>query len=354
MSQLFSPLRLRELLIKNRIFMAPMCQYSAHEGMPNEWHRVHYGTRAAGGVGMVRVEATAVAPEGRITPYDLGLWSAQQAEAFRPITSFIKQQGAIPAIQIAHAGRKAACAQPWHGGKPMSAKNGGWQPLAPSSLSFLADSDPPREMNPADIDQVINQFAEATKRAGTAGFEVVEIHMAHGYLLHEFLSPLTNHRTDRYGGSFENRARLPLQIAQTVRDLWPSDKPVMVRISATDWVEGGWDLTGSIELVRRLKTIGIDHVDVSSGGLILEAVVPAAPGFQTPFAASVRQETGMSVSTVGLITEAQQAEHILVTGQADAISLGRELLRNPYWPLFAARSLQEELSWPVQYQRAKF
>lgn len=353
MSKLFSPIRLRELNIKNRIFMAPMCQYSAHDGMPNEWHRTHYGARAAGGVGLVMVEATAVCTEGRITPYDLGLWSAQQAEAFLPITAFIKEQGATPAIQIAHAGRKAGCAQPWKGGKSLGLQEGGWQPLAPSALAFSADSNMPKEMNQADIDKVVSLFADAAKRALTAGFEVVEIHMAHGYLLHEFLSPLTNHRTDSYGGSFENRVRLPLRVAQAVRELWPNDKPVMVRISATDWVEGGWDLAGSIELVKQLKLIGIDHVDVSTGGLLPDAVMPVAPGFQTPFAASLRKETGMSVSTVGLITDAKQAEAILVEGQADAVSIGRELLRNPYWPLQAAGILGEDVPWPLQYQRAK-
>lgn len=353
MSRLFSPIRLRELNIKNRIFMAPMCQYSAHDGMPGEWHRIHYGARATGGVGLVVVEATAVAPEGRISPYDLGLWSAQQAEAFRPLVAFIKEQGATPAIQIGHAGRKAGSDKPWKGGQPLSPENGGWQPLAPSALAFSPASSVPKEMNQSDIYKVVSQFAEAAKNAWSAGFEVVEIHMAHGYLLHEFLSPLTNRRTDSYGGSFENRARLPLQVAQAVRELWPSDKPVMARISATDWVEGGWDLAGSIELVQQLKAIGIDLIDVSSGGLIPDAVMPVAPGFQTPFAASVRRETGMPVSTVGLITDAVQAEHVLVTEQADAVSIGRELLRNPYWPLHAAKALAEDISWPPQYQRAK-
>lgn len=353
MSKLFSPLQLRATQIKNRIFMAPMCQYTAHDGMPNDWHLAHYGARAAGGAGMIVVEATAVAPEGRITPYDLGLWSAQHAEAFRPVTAFIKEQGAIPAIQIAHAGRKAGCAQPWKAGKAIPLTEGGWQPLAPSALPFSADSNMPKEMTLADIEQVVGQFAEATKRASAAGFEVVEIHMAHGYLLHEFLSPLTNKRCDEYGGSFENRARLPLRVAQTVRALWPSDKPVLVRISATDWVAGGWDLAGSVELVQQLKSIGIDLVDVSTGGLVPDAVIPAAAGFQTPFAASLRRETGMTISTVGLITDAVQAEHILVTGQADAVSIGRELLRNPSWPLYAAKSLGDDVQWPLQYLRAK-
>lgn len=333
--------------------MAPMCQYSAHDGMPSDWHLIHYGARAAGGVGLVMMEATAVSPEGRITPYDLGLWTDEQAEALRPIVSFIKEQGATPAIQIAHAGRKACSDQPWKGGLPVEQKDGGWQPLAPSALPFSPDSCIPIEMTQVDIDNVVNQFAEATKRALKAGFETLIIHMAHGYLLHEFLSPLTNRRTDSYGGNFENRSRLPLQVAKIVRELWPDDKPVMVRISATDWVEGGWDLSGSIELVRQLKSIRVDMVDVSSGGLVPDAAVPIAPGYQTSFAATIRRETGMMVSTVGLITNVMQAEHILVTEQADAVSIGRELLRNPTWPLQAAKSLGDDIHWPPQYQRAK-
>lgn len=353
MSKLFTPIRLRTVEIRNRIFMAPMCQYSAEDGMPGEWHHVHYGARAGGGAGMIVVEATAVAPEGRISPCDLGLWNDSQADAFRPIVSFIKAQGATPAIQIAHAGRKACTNTPWNSGSPVKTGEGGWQPLAPSALPFSPDSSTPAEMTQADIDNVVDQFAEAAGRALHAGFEVLQIHMAHGYLLHEFLSPLTNRRTDSYGGSFENRARLPLRVAKAVRELWSADKPVMVRISATDWVEGGWDLHGSIELVRQLKAIGIDLVDVSSGGLVPDAVIPAAPGFQTPFAATLRRETGMMVSTVGLITGAMQAEHILVTEQADAVSIGRELLRNPYWPLQAAKELGDRVDWPLQYQRAK-
>lgn len=353
MSRLFTPIRLRKLEIRNRIFMAPMCQYSAHDGMPSDWHLIHYGARAAGGVGLVMMEATAVSPEGRITPYDLGLWTDEQAEALRPIVSFIKEQGATPAIQIAHAGRKACSDQPWKGGLPVEQKDGGWQPLAPSALPFSPDSCIPIEMTQVDIDNVVNQFAEATKRALKAGFETLIIHMAHGYLLHEFLSPLTNRRTDSYGGNFENRSRLPLQVAKIVRELWPDDKPVMVRISATDWVEGGWDLSGSIELVRQLKSIRVDMVDVSSGGLVPDAAVPIAPGYQTSFAATIRRETGMMVSTVGLITNVMQAEHILVTEQADAVSIGRELLRNPTWPLQAAKSLGDDIHWPPQYQRAK-
>lgn len=330
-----------------------MCQYSAHDGMPSDWHLIHYGARAAGGVGLVMMEATAVSPEGRITSNDLGLWTDQQAEALRSIVSFIKEQGATPAIQIAHAGRKACSDQPWKGGLPVEQKDGGWQPLAPSALPFSPDSCIPKEMTQADIVNVVSQFAEATKRALKAGFEALIIHMAHGYLLHEFLSPLTNRRTDSYGGNFENRSRLPLQVTKVVRELWPDDKPVIVRISATDWVEGGWDLSGSIELVRQLKSIGVDMVDVSTGGLVPDAAVPTAPGYQTSFAATIRKETGMMVSTVGLITNVMQAEHILVTEQADAVSIGRELLRNPTWPLQAAKSLGDDIHWPPQYQRAK-
>jgi 2,4-dienoyl-CoA reductase-like NADH-dependent reductase (Old Yellow Enzyme family) len=353
MSKLFSPIQLRGLTVKNRIFMSPMCQYSAHDGILNDWHRVHYGSRAVGGAGLVMIEASSVSPEGRITPYDSGIWSAQQVEALRLIIASIREQGATPGIQLAHAGRKGSCTQPWKGGKGISLKDGGWQPPAPSAIAFSADYNMPVEMSQADIDKVTAEFAASTKLALDAGFETVEIHMAHGYLLHQFLSPLSNHRSDSYGGSLENRMRFPMQVAQTVRDLWPDDKPVMVRISATDWVEGGWDMAGSLALVRRLKSIGIDMVDVSSGGLVPGAVIPAAPGYQTAFAAELRRETGMAISAVGMITEAVQAEHILVTQQADVVSIARELLRDPYWPLHAAKKLGVDISWPPQYQRAK-
>jgi 2,4-dienoyl-CoA reductase-like NADH-dependent reductase (Old Yellow Enzyme family) len=353
MSKLFSPVQLRGLTVKNRIFMSPMCQYSAHDGVLNEWHRIHYGSRAVGGAGLVMIEASAVSPEGRISPYDSGIWSAQHADALRPIIASIKAQGATPAIQLAHAGRKGSCAQPWKGGKGIAIKDGGWQPIAPSAVAFSADYNLPREMGQADIEQVMDEFAASTKLALSAGFEAVEIHIAHGYLLHQFLSPLSNQRSDSWGGSLENRMRFPLQVAQTVRGLWPDDKPVMVRISATDWAEGGWDMAGSLELVRKLKSIGIDLVDVSSGGLVPTAAVPAAPGYQTGFAAELRRATGMMTSTVGMITDPVQAEHILVTGQADVVSIARELLRDPYWPLHAARTLGVDLPWPPQYQRAK-
>jgi 2,4-dienoyl-CoA reductase-like NADH-dependent reductase (Old Yellow Enzyme family) len=353
MSKLFTPMRLRTVEVRNRIFMAPMCQYSANDGVAGEWHRVHYGARAAGGAGLVVMEATAVTAKGLISPYDLGLWNDSQTAALRPIVAFIKQQGAVPAVQIAHAGRKASTERPWKGGKPIKPQDGGWQPIAPSALAFSADSSTPREMTQADIDDVVEQFVQATRRALAAGFEVVEIHMAHGYLLHQFLSPLTNRRTDSYGGSLENRLRLPLQVTQAVRAAWPDALPVLVRISATDWVEGGWGLPDSIALVRQMKALGVDLVDVSTGGLVGDAKVPAAPGFQVPFAAAIRRETAMPISVVGLITAPMQAEHILVTEQADAVSIGRELLRNPLWPLHAAKSLGDDVSWPVQYLRAK-
>ena len=353
MSKLFSPIQLRGLTVKNRIFMSPMCQYSAHDGILNDWHRVHYGSRAVGGAGLVMIEASSVSPEGRITPYDSGIWSAQQVEALHPVIASIRGQGATPGIQLAHAGRKGSCTQPWKGGKGISLKDGGWQPPAPSAIPFSADYNMPVEMSQADIDRVTAEFAASTKLALDAGFETIEIHMAHGYLLHQFLSPLSNRRSDSYGGSLENRMRFPMQIAQTVRDLWPDDKPVMVRISATDWVEGGWDMAGSLALVNRLKSIGIDMVDVSSGGLIPGAVIPAAPGYQTAFAAELRKQTGMAISAVGMITDAVQAEHILVTQQADVVSIARELLRDPYWPLHAAKKLGVDIPWPPQYQRAK-
>jgi 2,4-dienoyl-CoA reductase-like NADH-dependent reductase (Old Yellow Enzyme family) len=353
MSELFTPLTLRRLNIRNRVFLSPMCQYSATDGLPGPWHLVHYGSRAVGGAGLVMVEATSVAPLGRITPYDLGLWSESHARAFRPLTAFIKGQGAIPAVQLAHAGRKASCAAPWQGGGPLMPNQGGWQPLAPSPLPFFGQCYAPKEMESFDLEEVVTQFEEATQWAFQAGFEAVEVHMAHGYLLHEFLSPLTNRRTDDYGGALENRMRLPLRVAKAMRGVWPDDLPVLARISATDWVEGGWDLPQSVMLAKALKSKGIDLIDVSSGGLTADAQLPFAPGFQTPFAAAIRREAGLAVGTVGLITTAAQAEHILVTEQADAVFLGRELLRNPYWPQEATRELGDDVSWPDQYARAK-
>jgi len=352
-ARLFSPLRLRELEFKNRIFVSPMCQYSAADGMPTDWHLVHLGSRAVGGAALVMTEATAVSPEGRITPCDTGIWSREQAAEFRRIAGFLRQQGAVAGLQIAHAGRKASTDVPWRGGKPLDTGSGGWQPIAPSPVPFAEGYAVPREMTEADMERVRTAFSSAARHGREAGLEVVEVHMAHGYLLHEFLSPLTNRRTDGWGGSLENRLRFPVSVARAVREEWPERLPVFVRVSATDWVEGGWDLPQTITLARELKTVGIDMVDCSSGGAVPDAKIPAGPGFQTPFAAAIRREAGIATGAVGWITEPAQADRIVSTGLADAIMIGREFLRDPYWPLHAARSLGVDLPWPSQYERAK-
>ena len=353
MSQLFSEFKLRTITFKNRIFVSPMCQYSSENGLPNDWHFVHLGTRAVGGAALVMVEASAVSPIGRISPQDSGIWSEQHAEAFKRITTFIKQQNSIPGIQIAHAGRKASTAAPWDGGKEVTPENGGWEPIAPSAERFADDYPLPREMSLADIDQVVSEFEAAAKLSIAAGFEVIEIHMAHGYLMHEFLSPLVNHRNDEYGGSFDCRVRLPLRVAAAVRQAVPENLPVFARISATDWVENGWDLPQSIELARLLKRVGIDLIDCSSGGAIASAKIPLGPGYQVQFADAIRRQAEIPTGAVGLITEPNQAERIVATGSADVVFLARELLRDPYWPLHAARILGVDLEWPKQYARAK-
>jgi len=330
-----------------------MCQYSSEDGFPNDWHFVHLGTRAVGGAAMVMVEASAVSPVGRISPEDSGIWSEQHAEAFKPITTFIKKQNCVPGIQIAHAGRKASTAAPWNGGKIVEIVNGGWEPIAPSAEKF-ADSYPmPREMTLADIDQVVKEFETAAKLSIAAGFEVIEIHMAHGYLMHEFLSPMVNHRNDEYGGSFDCRIRLPLRVAAAVRQVVPDRLPVFVRVSATDWVEDGWDLPQSIELARLLKRLNIDLIDCSSGGAVASAKIPVGPGYQVQFADAIRRQAGIATGAVGLITEPNQAEQIVATGSADVVFLAREMLRDPYWPLHAARVLGVDVDWPIQYARAK-
>jgi 2,4-dienoyl-CoA reductase-like NADH-dependent reductase (Old Yellow Enzyme family) len=329
-----------------------MCQYSSTNGMPNDWHMVHLGSRAVGGAGLVMVEATAVSPEGRISPGDMGLWSDAHSEAFKPITAFIKSQGAAPGIQLAHAGRKASTDVPWRGGRPLTENEGGWQTLAPSPVAFAEGHSVPRELSHADIREVVSQFEDAARRSLDAGFEVIEIHMAHGYLLHEFLSPLSNLRKDEYGGSFEGRVRFPLEVAETLRRVWPAQLPLMVRISATDWVEGGWDIADSIKFARLLKEAGIDLVDCSSGGIITGVKIPVGPGYQTPFAASIRRETGIATGAVGMITEAAQANEIIKNGEADAVFLARAMLRDPYWALHAAKALGAEARGPVQYGRA--
>jgi len=350
---LFTPLTLRNVEFRNRVFVSPMCQYSAENGLANDWHLVHAGSRAVGGAGLVIVEATAVAPSGRISPDDLGLWSDEQAEPLARLARFVKAQGAAAGIQLAHAGRKASTAAPWAGGRPLPEADGGWMPVAPSPIPFGPGYAEPHELSPAEIGRVVEEFAAAARRAEAAGFDVIELHAAHGYLLHEFLSPLTNTRTDEFGGSFEGRVRFPLAAAARLREVWPASRPLFVRISATDWVEGGWSLDDSLAFAKRLAVIGVDLVDCSSGGAVAHAKIPVGPGFQAPFAAAVRREAGVATGAVGMITSAEQAEQILATGQADAVLLARELLRNPYWPLVAARRLGATVEWPRQYLRAR-
>jgi 2,4-dienoyl-CoA reductase-like NADH-dependent reductase (Old Yellow Enzyme family) len=353
MSALFEPLRLREVTLRNRIAVSPMCQYSARDGMPNEWHLVHLGSRAVGGAGLVIAEASAVSPEGRISPDDTGLWSNAHAEAWGKVARFVAEQGAVPAIQLAHAGRKASTDTPWRGGRPVGADARGWTPVGPSPLPFAPGYPVPRELTEEEVIGVVGAFRDAARRAEEAGFQVVEIHMAHGYLLHQFLSPLTNRRTDEYGGSLDGRMRLPLEVARAVREAFPVERPVFARISATDWVEGGWDLEQSIVLARELGGRGIDLVDCSSGGAVPDAKVPLAPGYQVPFAAEVRERTPIATGAVGLLTEPELAEAIVARGQADLVLLARQMLRDPYWPLHAAQALGAEGSWPVQYLRAR-
>lgn len=353
MTSLFTPITLRSVEIPNRVWISPMCQYSAVDGIPNAWHLVHLGSRAVGGAGMIIVEATGVSAIGRISAGDVGIWSPAHVNAFRPITQFISEQGVVPAIQLAHAGRKASCLAPWAGGAPVGPKEpGGWEVLAPSAVPFNEGGPLPKEMTLEDIHTVIRQFEQAAARALDAGFRVIELHMAHGYLMHEFLSPLSNRRTDDFGGSLENRMRFPLLVAQVVRKAWPDDLPLLVRLSASDWVEGGWDLPQSIELCRRLKEIGVDLIDASSGGLVPHAKIPATPGYQVPFAEAIRVQAGIATGAVGLITEPQQAEDIVSSGKADAVLIARASLRDPYWPAHAAKALGVTLSPPPQYLRA--
>jgi 2,4-dienoyl-CoA reductase-like NADH-dependent reductase (Old Yellow Enzyme family) len=353
MSALFQPLRLREVTLRNRIAVSPMCQYSAREGLPDEWHLVHLGSRAVGGAGLVIAEASAVSPEGRISPDDTGLWSDAQAEAWAPVARFVAAQGAVAGVQLAHAGRKAGTAAPWRGGRPVPEGEGGWRPVAPSPLPFAEGYATPTELAVDDIERLVGSFRDAARRAEQAGFELVEIHMAHGYLLHQFLSPLSNRRTDDFGGSLENRMRLPLAVARAVREAFPVERPVLARISATDWVEGGWDLEQSVALAGVLREAGVDLVDCSSGGSVPDAKVPLGLGYQVPFAAAIREKAGVLTGAVGLITEPAQAEAIVAHGKADIVLLAREMLRDPYWPLHAAQALRAEVRWPDQYLRAR-
>jgi len=352
MSQLFSTLQLRELTFRNRVFVSPMCQYSCVEGVPTDWHLVHLGSRAVGGAALVLTEAAAVTPEGRISPEDAGIWNDKHVEAWKPIASFIKAQAAVPGIQLAHAGRKASTYSPWRGSGKVAPEQGGWEVLGPGEAPFSTTYATPHVMNKADIRATVDAFAAATRRSLAAGFEVPEIHAAHGYLLHEFLSPLSNARVDEYGGSLENRMRFPLEVCEAVRAVWPGHLPVLLRISASDWKEGGWDLTQSIEFCKRARALGIDLIDVSSGGNVADAKMTIRPGYQVPFARAIRAEAKMPVGAVGLITEAVQAEQIIADGDADCVFLARGLLRDPYWPRHAAAALGVPMEWPSQYARA--
>ena len=352
MANLFSPITIKGVTIKNRIVQSPMCQYSSVDGFSSDWHLVHLGSRAVGGAGLIISEATAVSPEGRISPGDLGIWRDEHITGLKRIVDFISTNDAIAGIQLAHAGRKASHAVPGDGGKQLSTHSGGWEALAPSPISFISQEGAPLELDKTGIEKVITDFKEAAIRAHAAGFKVIEIHSAHGYLLHEFLSPLSNRRTDMYGGSFENRIRLLLEVQGAVKSVWPLENPLFVRVSATDWVEDGWTLAETVKLAAILKGKGADLIDCSSGGNVAIALIPVAPGYQVPFSEAVRK-TGILTGAVGLITSAEQAEMILRDNKADMIFFARELLRNPYFPLQAAKQLNVNIDWPLQYQRAK-
>jgi 2,4-dienoyl-CoA reductase-like NADH-dependent reductase (Old Yellow Enzyme family) len=352
-AQLFSPLSIKSLTLKNRIAISPMCQYSAQDGFATNWHLVHLGSRASGGAALIIQEATSVSPEGRISPGDLGIWKDEHIEKFREINQFIVSQNAIPGIQLAHAGRKASMSEPWNGNKRLDETNGGWEPVAPSAVSNHSNEKPPIALDKIGIQKVISDFKKATKRALQAGYQVVEIHAAHGYLLHQFLSPLSNFRTDDYGGSFENRIRLLIEVIAAVQTEWPDNFPIFVRISASDWADGGWNVEESIKLSRILKEKGVDLIDVSSGGLVSHQKIILEPGYQVPFAERIKKETGILTGAVGLITESSQAEDILVDAKADLVLFARESLRNPNLALDFAKELNANIQWPIQYERAK-
>jgi 2,4-dienoyl-CoA reductase-like NADH-dependent reductase (Old Yellow Enzyme family) len=353
MSKLFTPFAIKSVILRNRLVVSPMCQYSAQDGFANDWHLVHLGSRAVGGAGLIIQEATAVSPEGRITFGDLGLWRDEQKEKLKSIVSFVHAQGGAIGIQLAHAGRKASLAIPWQGGKQLNLQSGGWQAVAPSSIPFIENTQAPEALTDEGIKKVINAFKAATVRAVEVEYDVLEIHAAHGYLLHEFLSPLTNHRNDLFGGSFENRIRLLLEIVKGVQEIWPKHKPLFVRISASDWAEGGWNIDESVELAKRLKQGGVDVIDCSSGGAVSHQKISLGPGYQVPFAERIKKEANIITGAVGLITTAEQAEEILAAGKADLILIARESLRNPYFPFQAAAQLGDDIAWPHQYVRAK-
>jgi 2,4-dienoyl-CoA reductase-like NADH-dependent reductase (Old Yellow Enzyme family) len=349
---LFTPITIREITLRNRIAVSPMCQYSSEDGFANDWHRVHLGSRAVGGAGLVMVEASAVEARGRITPRDHGLWKDEHIDMLSRITAFIKTQGSAPGIQIAHAGRKASCQVPWLGGSVMPPSAGGWQCVAPSAIAFNEGNPVPAPLSQTEIGGLTQAFVAAARRALAAGFEVLEIHAAHGYLLHEFLSPLANQRSDDYGGSFENRVRFLLEVTDAVRAVWPERLPLWVRISATDWAEGGWTEDDSVRLAALLRNKGVDLIDCSSGGLVPNAQIPNSPGYQVPFAERIKRQAGILTGAVGLITEPEQADGIIRAAKADVVLLARAFLRDPYWPLHAAQALGATVTPPVQYQRA--
>ncbi len=355
MSQLFSPLTIKGVVLQNRLVVSPMCQYSSEDGFANDWHLVHLGSRAVGGAGLVFTEAAAVAPEGRITPNDLGIWKDEHIEFLHRITMFIKARGAVSGIQLAHAGRKASVTSPWNGNKLIPENEGGWQPLAPSTIQFNEEYATPAALTKLQITTLVTQFKAAAVRAMEAGFEIIEIHAAHGYLIHEFLSPLCNFRTDEYGGSFENRIRFLMEITDAIKSVLPERMPLFVRISATEWVEGGWTEIDSVGLAALLRIKGVDLIDCSTGGNVPNVKIPIGPSYQVSFAQRIKEDVGILTGTVGLITSATQAESIIATGQADLVFMARELLRNPYFPLEAAHELgHKTMPWAVQYERAKW
>jgi 2,4-dienoyl-CoA reductase-like NADH-dependent reductase (Old Yellow Enzyme family) len=353
MSTLFSPLTIKNLALKNRIVVSPMCQYSAEDGFANDWHLVHLGGRAVGGAALIIQEATAVSPEGRISPGDLGIWSDEHVPFLKRINEFIHKNGSIPGIQLAHAGRKASFDVPWRGSKQLTEDANGWKTVAPSAIPYNEKDVAPEALSPAGIEKVKSDFAAATQRCVEAGYQVIELHAAHGYLFHQFLSPLSNQRTDEYGGSFENRIRLLLEVIAVTQEVWPADHALFVRISATDWAEGGWSPEESVKLSAILKEKGVDLIDVSSGGNVPYQQIPLFPGYQVQFAEQIKKETGVLTGAVGLITEAEQAEDIVASSKADLIFLARELLRDPYFPMHAAEALGDDLKWADQYERAK-
>jgi 2,4-dienoyl-CoA reductase-like NADH-dependent reductase (Old Yellow Enzyme family) len=352
MPHLFEPLRLRDLTFANRIFVSPMCQYSSVDGFSNDWHFVHVASRAVGGAALVFTEASAVTPDGRISPQDLGIWDDAHVDGLARIIRFVREQGSAIGMQLAHAGRKASTKRPWDGQGGIPPEDGGWTPVGPTDEPFTEGDPIPHALTLAEIPAIVGAFRDAARRSLEAGFDVVELHAAHGYLIHQFLSPLVNTRADQYGGSYDNRVRLGLEIVDAVREVWPERLPLFVRISATDWKEGGWDLEQAVELARRLRAHGVDLVDCSSGGAVYDQQITLGPGYQVPFAERIRRDAGVPTGAVGLITNAEQADAIISHGQADVVLLARELLRDPYWPLRAAGHLGQQVPWPPQYLRA--